>query len=47
MIHPSKTMRHFDAKTVQADSTLKQLHPLYFSIRISQYSVLFKDVKQI
>ncbi len=32
-IHPSKTMRHFGAQTVWADSTLKWLHPLYFLIQ--------------
>jgi hypothetical protein len=31
-IHPSKTMRHFVAKTIRADSTLERLHPVYFSI---------------
>jgi hypothetical protein len=31
-IHPSKTTRHFGAKTIRADSTLEQLHPLYFLI---------------
>ncbi len=32
-IHPSKTTRHFCAKTIQANSTLKRLHPLYFWIQ--------------
>jgi hypothetical protein len=32
-IHPSKTTHHFGAKTIRANSTLEQLHPLYFSIR--------------
>jgi len=32
-IQPSKTTCHFGAKTIRADSTLKQPHSLYFSIR--------------
>ncbi len=42
--HPSKTPRHFGAKTTWADSTLEMAPPLYFLIRIDSYFLLFKNV---
>ncbi len=43
-IHPVKRTTPFGAKTIQADSTLEQLLPPYFSIRIGCILVLFKTM---
>jgi hypothetical protein len=41
---PYKSTAPFGAKTTWADSTLKRLLPLYISIRIGPFIVLFKNM---
>jgi hypothetical protein len=43
-IHPSKAPIHLAPKLPEPILFWKWLHPLYFSIRIGQYFVLFKNV---